>query len=107
MKSLYECEICGFVSANQEKVSACEAKGRPHRFQVGEELRVFYYGPEIEDYVMASIAGIKHERLTHRPLYELELIDRCATPNNVDGKRIHGVSEENLAQGFVSCDEVS
>ena len=68
---LYQCEVCGLKSENEEEVLQCEAQGKKNRFSKDDKVKIFWEG----EWVLVRVENITFEENSHAPVYEVENIE--------------------------------
>ena len=79
MKYIFECEICGFQSENENEVSRCERQGKPQNKFKPRQI-VEYRCCTHRKWIKVEIKSVEVEKITHKLLYILKDKDEGKLP---------------------------
>ena len=75
MKTYYICEICGHRSVNIKETEACEKKGKPNQYKVGDRVLCMVtkltLQQECEMETIAKIKKVNYRVKTHKVTYNI------------------------------------
>lgn len=98
MKTLYECEVCGMQSEDQERVARCEANQKRPKYHEGDKV-LFLFPEEEGVWLEGTITDVQIEEGTHKGIYEIHCEDKRI-------QAFFGSQCESFSRGDTDEDEI-
>ncbi|OGY52010.1 MAG: hypothetical protein A2951_02745 [Candidatus Buchananbacteria bacterium RIFCSPLOWO2_01_FULL_56_15] len=98
MKTLYQCEVCGYMSTDKASIVACEAKGNHARYAVDNPVQ--FQSVNLADaWIPGTICQIEFTERTHAAQYTIHVpsvIARKCLWMPEDCALIDAINEDNV-----------